>query len=248
MSRWPAARGAGTAATTAATTGATTGARLLVALLALAGLVLVARGLWIPAKAVLGQVLLERAWQGTLAGPPGEVHRPWPWADTAPVARLALPEHGHSWVVLEGVSGEALAWGPGWMRSSAPPGQAGPTVRPAVRPTARPAVVGPTVLAGHRDTHFRVLQHLRPGDPVELETSAGLRRYRVTTAGVVDSADPAAVARVLAGEVGAGAAPAGLVLVTCYPFEALDPGGPLRWVVMAVGLPAGRVTVAQSSG
>ena len=28
---------------------------------------------------------------------------------------------------------------------------------------------------------------------------------------------------------------AGLVLVTCYPFDAVRPGGPLRWVVAAGG-------------
>ena len=28
---------------------------------------------------------------------------------------------------------------------------------------------------------------------------------------------------------------AGLVLVTCYPFGAVRPGGPLRWIVAAGG-------------
>ena len=46
----------------------------------------VAGGVWIHAKAVLAQILLERAWQQTRDG--GERVRPWPWADTWPVARL----------------------------------------------------------------------------------------------------------------------------------------------------------------
>ena len=40
--------------------------------------------LW--AKAELGQILLARAWERTLAGE--EKARPWGWADTWPVARL----------------------------------------------------------------------------------------------------------------------------------------------------------------
>ena len=49
-------------------------------------------GLWIQAKAELAQVLLERAWEKTLAGEARA--RPWPWADTWPVARLRIPSSG----------------------------------------------------------------------------------------------------------------------------------------------------------
>ena len=46
------------------------------------------------------QVLLERAWTRTLAD--GGAHRPWAWADTAPVARLTAPAHGIGQIVLAG--------------------------------------------------------------------------------------------------------------------------------------------------
>ena len=58
------------------------------ALLALGGAWQLALGAWIPVKAALAQVLLEQAWRRTLAG---EVRaRPWPWADTWPVAALEV--------------------------------------------------------------------------------------------------------------------------------------------------------------
>ena len=49
---------------------------------------------YVHAKAWLGQQLLLDAWprSGTLSG----AVKPWPWADTHPVARLVVPEHASS--------------------------------------------------------------------------------------------------------------------------------------------------------
>ena len=58
------------------------------ALIALA-VALLAAGLWLPAKAELAQHLLNRAWTRTTDG--DAAAKPWPWADTHPVARLTLP-------------------------------------------------------------------------------------------------------------------------------------------------------------
>src|SRR5690554_7600454 len=70
-------------------------------------------GLWIPFKALVAQELLALAWAETQAR---QVEaRPWPWADTWPVAKLELPELGVSMIVLEGLHGESLAFGPGRM-------------------------------------------------------------------------------------------------------------------------------------
>jgi hypothetical protein len=66
-------------------------------------------GVWIYAKAGLGQHLLQRAWARTLAGET-EV-KPWPWADSWPVARLRVPAHGVDLIVLDGISGPTLARG-----------------------------------------------------------------------------------------------------------------------------------------
>ena len=42
-----------------------------------------------------------------------------------------------------------------------------------------PGARGNCVIAGHRDTHFRVLKDIRKGDDIVLETSRGRFLYRV---------------------------------------------------------------------
>ena len=162
-------------------------------------------GVWIYAKAQLAQYLLQRAWQRTLQGE-AQV-KPWPWADTWPIARLQMPKYGVDLILLAGASGRTLAFGPGHVSSSAIPGNR-----------------GTTILSGHRDTHFRFLAHVRPGDQVILEMPAKERyRYRVIRTDIVD----ARTATVATGFDGA------LVLVTCYPFDSIISGGPFRYIVTA---------------
>jgi len=174
--------------------------------LALLGAGLVAHGAWIPAKAALAQRLLERAWLSTRGGE--DAVRPWPWADTWPVARLQAPGRGWSVVVLEGATGRTLAFAPGHLAGSAPPG-----------------APGNSVVAGHRDTHFAVLRELSRGEELRVEMRDGsVRRYRVIEAKVVHESDT----RVLAPTAGAT-----LTLITCYPFDTPVPGGPLRYAVVA---------------
>ena len=57
-------------------------------LLAVAGLILFGQGAYIHAKAMLAQVLLERAFEKTI--PSGRETKPWSWADTWPVARIEV--------------------------------------------------------------------------------------------------------------------------------------------------------------
>jgi sortase A len=149
---------------------------------------------------------LQRAWARTLRGEPAS--KPWPWADTWPVARLRLPAHGVDLIVLDGVSGRTLAFGPGHLPGTPLPGRA-----------------GVAVIAGHRDTHFRFLRDVQAGDEIVVEAPGSRRaRFRVRERAVVD-----ARTAVLAGADDARE----LVLITCYPFDALRPGGPLRYVVLA---------------
>jgi len=181
--------------------------RLLALTLLGVGVWQVGQGAWIHAKAILAQHLLLRAWGRTLAG--ASAVKPWPWADTWPVARLRVPAHGVDLVVLDGVSGRTLAFAPGRAPGSAPPG-----------------APGTTILAGHRDTHFRFLERLRAGDELILDTPGQPPgRFRVRQTAVVD-ARTAVIRHARDGG-------AGLVLLTCYPFDALAPGGPLRYVVAA---------------
>jgi len=83
---------------------------ILPLLLAVIGLILFGQGAYIHAKALVAQVLLERAFDKTIAT--GQETKPWSWADTWPVARLEFPRLGRGTVVLAGSSGQALAFGP----------------------------------------------------------------------------------------------------------------------------------------
>ncbi|WP_417515563.1 class GN sortase [Marinobacter sp.] len=162
-------------------------------------------GLWIPLKAVVAQELLELAWAESQARQTES--RPWPWADTWPVAKLSMPGLGDSMIVLAGVHGESLAFGPGQMM-----GMEGQQ--------------GTVIIAGHRDTHFRPLQYLEPGNELQLQNVDGRwQGYRVQETRVVDSRSEFIDTHKL---------PEGtLLLVTCYPFDTMDAGGPLRFVVEA---------------
>lgn len=161
---------------------------------------------WIHAKAILAQWLIAGSWSQALAT--GEASRPWPWADTRPIARLTVPSRGIVRYVLEGASARSLAFGPGHLSGTASPGGR-----------------GNAVIVAHRDTHFAFLKDLEPDEEIVVETArGGLARYRVSEVAVVGREDT----RVLD--------PADspqLTLITCYPFEAVRPGAVLRYVVVA---------------
>lgn len=165
------------------------------------------RAAWIAGKARLAQHLVRDAWEKTLAGAGDS--RPWPWADTHPVARLTVPGRGVDLFVLAGASGRTMAFGPGHLGG-----------------TPRPGEPGNSVVSGHRDTHFAFLRRLRGGDAIVVEGRDGRRRrYAVSGARVVDRRETWVVRD--AGDTR-------LTLVTCYPFDAVRPGGPLRYVVTAL--------------
>ena len=182
--------------------------RLLAVLLFLLACQQLAGAGLIKAKAWLAPILIERAWAQSLSRG-GEPVAPWPWADTWPVARLKVPSEGLERWVLAGDSGNALAFGPGHATASAALGSA-----------------GLAVIGGHRDTHFAFLRYLKPGAELHLQLPGGhWRTYAVAALEVVD-------ASVQSLPVSSGVER--LLLVTCYPFDALQPGGPLRYVVHAL--------------
>lgn len=174
------------------------------AIAALLGVVCVAQGSWIHLKAELAQALIARAWERREHGDAGA--RPWPWADTVPVARLVLPG-GQALYVLEGDSGRNLAFGPAHDPSSVQPGEQ-----------------GNSVIAGHRDTAFRLLQRLRPGERLRIERGGRRLWFAVSDVRIVDSRRT---------RIALAAEAPRLTLVTCYPFDAVVPGGPLRYLVTA---------------
>ncbi|HVT05692.1 MAG TPA: class GN sortase [Thermoanaerobaculia bacterium] len=174
-------------------------------LLIVTGVVVSANGAWIYAKARLAQVLLRLAWAETLRGT-HEV-KPWPWADTHPVASLSFPGQHERLIVLAGASGRTMAFAPGHVDGTAEPGRG-----------------GNCVISGHRDTQFLLLENVNRGDAIVLESVSGKRLYHVTSLRVVDSNDVSVLRRTAQDR---------LTLITCYPFHQLVPGGPLRYVVVA---------------
>ncbi|MBL8299698.1 MAG: class GN sortase [Rhodanobacteraceae bacterium] len=182
------------------------GVRLLLFLLAA---LLCGNAGYLQAKAALAQVLLERAWQRSAAG--ATAAKPWPWADTRPVARLRIESLAVDQIVLAGDSGRTLAFGPAWNEASALPGSA-----------------GSSVISGHRDTHFSFLKLVNKDDIISVERAGATSRYRVSAMTVIDARDTRIAARSDAGDR--------LLLVTCYPFDGWTAGGPLRYVVEAVRL------------
>lgn len=163
-------------------------------------------GAYIPAKAWLAQGLMQRAW--VRAGQDVDRPVPWPWADTWPVARLRSKTRDVDLIVLAGGSGRTLAFGPGHLSASAMPGE-----------------TGNTVIAGHRDTHFQFLRSVEKGERLSIESANGRRHvYEILGTDIVDARKGGLVLDTDA---------AMLTLVTCYPFEARESGGPLRYIVTA---------------
>jgi len=180
--------------------------KLIVACLLCLGFWQMGQGAYIPAKAWFAQELMQRAWSRASDDSDREV--PWPWADTWPVARLSAKSGEVNLIVLAGGSGRTLAFGPGHLSASALPGE-----------------LGNSVIAGHRDTHFSFLRDVEMGEYLLIERIGGRKHlYKVIGIDVVDSRRGSLLLDTEA---------AILSLVTCYPFDAREAGGPMRYVVTA---------------
>jgi len=167
------------------------------------------QGTYIYAKAKFAQYLLASAWEESKQTQ--KPVKPWPWADTWPIARLQVPKHNVDLIVLAGDSGRTLAFGPGHNFSSVLPGE-----------------VGNSIISAHRDTHFEFLQNLSIGDEIVIENQKGVtKHFKVNNTHVIDSRDA---------YIPIDFDNAALTLVTCFPFDSITTGGPLRFVVVAVEL------------
>jgi sortase A len=176
-------------------------------ILALLGLILFGQGAYIHAKALVAQVLLERAFDQTIVT--GHPTKPWSWADTWPVARIEVKRIGTSAIALSGSSGQALAFGPGHVETTPDAGER-----------------GIAVYAAHRDTHFRFLRDVAVGDEIDITRGDGRTfRYR---------ADGSSVVRFDSSGIDPLADGYQLVLSTCWPFDALtSASGPDRYLLHA---------------
>ncbi|MGI0527199.1 class GN sortase [Rhizobium giardinii] len=176
-----------------------------ISLVAIAGLMLVGKGFYMKAKAEVSQVLLKRSFEAQLHGAPNV--KPWPWADFSTEAEITAPRIGKTAIVLSGASGEALAFGPARLANTPAPGE-----------------LGTSVIAAHRDTHFRWLKDVKPGDLLVVTRKDGTN--------LTFRAGSSRIARWDESGINADAPGRNLALATCWPFDATEQG-PLRYIVQA---------------
>ena len=124
------------------------------------------------------------------------------------IGRIRIPRLHLSAIVMEGVDSRTLRHAVGHMPGSALPGDD----------------AGNVDLAGHRDTFFHGLMHVKHGDLITVSIPSGeTYDYRVSSVEVL----PPDAMRTINGYRGPG-----LNLITCYPFYYVGPA-PKRYVVHA---------------
>lgn len=159
----------------------------------------------ITGKAYLAKWLIAEAWQQTLIT--GENTKPWPWADTWPVAKISF-KNNKTFYVLAGGVGNSLAFGPGHLSN-----------------TALPGTSGASVIGGHRDTHFSILKNADENDTITVQNKEGnIANYTIDKSWVANSLTQALTIDQNKNS---------LYLVTCYPFNGITAGGNKRFVVKA---------------
>ena len=176
----------------------------------LAAALLISESALIRFKAWLGPILLRQAWAESLAT--NQPVKTWYWADMYPEARLMVPSLGIDLIALNSSSGEALSWGPGLWRAAAD----GPTDG---------ATETLAILTGHRDTHFRFLSDIELGMTVQRIDDQGVRHDYVAEKTQIVDVRTDQITKPDDGEW--------LLLVTCHPFDGVNPDTPYRYLVWA---------------
>lgn len=177
------------------------------ALLAIIGFGTFAYGAYMPIKAHTAQYMIQSAWN--VANKTGYAVKPWNWMDSHPVMKLTSVKHNQDLIVLEGDTGNVLAFGPGRNIESSHPGNG-----------------GTTLISAHRDTQFDFLEEITLGDQFEVDSiySKNNYQYQVSDIKIIDSDKV---------DIDINSGQSELKLVTCYPFNAVVAGGSLRYVVTA---------------
>ncbi len=155
------------------------------------GCLLFGRHGFLQGKALVAEHLVARAFEAHLED--GQLHRPWEWADMAPIARLEVERLELARYVLSGASGSSMAFGVGHIDG-----------------TAAPNTPGNAVFAGHRDTWMAFLRKLRPGDRLRVVTAETTQEYVLTRTHVVHETDTTVLEPTSDQRI---------TLVTCYPFD-----------------------------
>jgi len=133
--------------------------------------------------------------------------------DSGLIGRLEIPRLGLEAIVAEGTDSGTLRRAIGHVPLTPLPGES-----------------GNVALAGHRDSFFRNLGRVHPGDRVRMTTPDGVFEYRVESRLVVKPGDMAVLSQ--------SESPT-LTLITCYPFRYIG-SAPERFVVRARQVEGGR--------
>ena len=181
----------------------------------LAGRVLLAAGVltlgyaaYVVADAQAYQAIEQRRFEHAghpVAGAPTSNARP-ALLEGGAIGEIHIPRLGLLAIVAQGETAATLHRAVGHVPDSALPGE-----------------LGNVVLAGHRDTFFRPLRRVHPGDAITLKTRDGDFEYLVESTAVVPPSD----VQVLAPRGGRT-----LTLITCFPFSYLG-SAPERFIVRA---------------
>ena len=116
-----------------------------------------------------------------------------------------------SWIILSGMTGRTMAFGPGWLQDSAQPNQP-----------------GNTVISAHNDSHFEILEKVNIGDIFQLEDNKGdTINYQINNMKIVNENDNSAYQfneHTM------------LTLITCYPFTLANTKQTKRLIVTAIAI------------
>lgn len=126
--------------------------------------------------------------------------------DGSLIGHLEIPRLGIDVVVAEGDSNDVLRRAVGHIPDTPLPGEP-----------------GNIALAGHRDTFFRPLRKIQPGDVITIDTSANRFQYEVQSTNIVSPSDMSVLKPTADSE---------LTLVTCFPFYYVG-AAPKRFIVRA---------------
>ena len=184
-----------------------------IALILMLGTYQFSGGLYIFAKAELAQYLIAHAWHRNLES--AQHHKPWPWADTHPVAELIINDE--NWYVLAGASGRNLAFAPTHVSSTPEPGEK-----------------GNSVIVGHRDTQFNSLKRLQKGDLIEVKTKHKRQQFKVTMLRIADYSQLEYLHNNNNNTFDVDQS--SLTLITCYPFDSVLPNPIHRYIVRAIAI------------
>jgi sortase A len=166
-----------------------------------AGVLAISYFVFVSESAKLSQAHQAKRLQVLEAAPPQMLRRP-----SDPLGRISIPRIGVSAIVEEGVDDSTLRRAVGHFPDSHDPGDE-----------------GTVALAGHRDTFFRGLAHVRLNDLIVVETTRGTYTYEIVHTSVVEPKDT---------QVLRSSPQSDLTLVTCFPFRYIGPA-PKRFIIQS---------------